>query len=84
MKKIKIFLSITIVMVFCFQISLFADCGLPPSEGCELVSGGGPCSGDPDASVYDCNGNIQVYSTLLPSGGCAGSHSDCMSAPTFG
>ncbi|WP_288373683.1 hypothetical protein [uncultured Algoriphagus sp.] len=83
MKKIKIFLGLTITLVFTFQSPLFSvGCGLPVMEGCEFIAGGGPCQGD--ASTYLCNGNIVVYSTLLPNGACAGAHLDCQSVPSFG
>lgn len=75
MKKLKI--SLLIVGVSQFNLSA---CGLPGCSGGTLISGSGDCTGS-SASVYDCGGYIQVISSSLPGGGCAGSHRDCSSSP---
>ncbi|WP_075351604.1 hypothetical protein [Algoriphagus marinus] len=80
MKKVKSIILLTLMLAGTFQINVFA-CGLPPCSGGTLVAGGGGCSGNPEASVYDCGGHIQVISTLLPGGGCAGAHRDCSTTP---
>lgn len=80
MKKAKIVMLLSLMLVSTIQVNLSA-CGLPSCSGGTLISGGGGCSGNPNASVYDCGGYIQVISASLPGGGCAGSHRDCMSSP---
>ena len=80
MKKFTSILVAALILATTNPIYLVA-CGLPPCNGGVLISGGGGCSGNPNASVYDCGGYIQVISSSLPGGGCAGSHRDCSSSP---
>jgi hypothetical protein len=73
MKKVKILLTTMAVMSIGF---LSIAQGLPPTDGCHLAAL--PAPGE--ASVYECaDGSLQVRSTLLPNGACAGAEYDCIS-----
>ncbi len=70
--------SICVALFGLFGLMPVYSQGLPPCSGGVLVSGG---PGTGQASVYDCGTWVQVISSSLPSGGCAGSHRDCSNTP---
>ncbi|SIN67492.1 hypothetical protein [Algoriphagus halophilus] len=79
MKKFASILFGVLVLVGSLVTHVYSQ-GLPPCSGGVLISGtGGPGGGEP--SVYDFGSYIQVISSSLPGGGCAGEHRDCSSAP---